>query len=420
MKIKYLLYRIFSRILIGSSLGCSYQITTEDPPSNPNRAYFTINPKDQKIMVPVRLNDSITAKLVFDSAINRYRFSIDSMFCSMHPEIMANMSSYTTIRSGGSAWSQTSTPALIYNNAPKVTMGNTELKYENTKIVDWKKHMHNNEMDGMFSIPDSDTTNVWELNFEHNYLEVHSSKGFYMPENCFIIEMVKDESNPFRLEVKLAFMINCSDGCVLPLDRIYTVDTGIPYDIVLTYNAKELDYFNKKDDAVWVGIDSYHTYYKYNIVNATLFDDFVLDSLRIYTFDRRNSVRSDYLIGQNFLKRFNVFFDMKNKQIGLQPVEKFQRLVNPDFRRFHFSTYRMQDGRAIVREVADYKDNYYKTAGMLKGDEILSVNNKPFNKITPNEIHNFHKKDTLVYSIIRNGKPLEIVVSVDKNEVQGD
>ncbi len=418
MKIRYLLYRTFSCILIGVSLGCSHQNTTEVSPANPNRAYFTINPHDQKIMVPVRLNDSISAKLVFDSGIKAYRLSLDSIFCNKHPEIARNISFDGVISGGGSAWANTSISSLIFNDAPKVTIGNTQLNYDNTKIIDWKNHMHNYEMDGMFTIPINDTTNVWELNFEHNYLEIHPYKGFDMPNNCFIIEMI--ENLPYPIQIQLPFIVNFSNSGTMSLDRIYTVDTGMPYDIALTHNAKEMDFFNKKEDATWVGIDSYHTYYKYNIVNATLFDDFVLDSLRIYTFDRQNSVRSDYLIGLNFLRRFNVFFDMKNKQIGLQPVEKFQRLINPGFRRFHFSTYRFKDGRIIVREVADYEKNYYKTAGLEEGDEIIAVNEKLFKEITPNEIHNFHKQDTLVYAIIRNGKPLEIVVQVDKNEVQGD
>lgn len=80
----------------------------------------------------------------------------------------------------------------------------------------------------------------------------------------------------------------------------------------------------------------------------------------------------------------------------------------------------LRDGKIIVREVADYEANYYRTAGLQEDDEILSVNNKPFKEVTLKEIHNFHEQDTLVYEIIRKGKPLKIVVPIDKNEVQGD
>ena len=162
-------------------------------------------------------------------------------------------------------------------------------------------------MDGVFSIPKNDTTHVWELNFDHNYLEIHPAADFNIPENCFLIEMVKDKSRPYPIQIELPFLVNHSNGDTLSLDRVYTFDTGMPYDIALMHKAKEMDFFNRKDDAVWIGLDSYHAYYKYHIVNATLFDDFVLDSLRIYTFDRPNAIKSDYLIGQNFLKRFNVF-----------------------------------------------------------------------------------------------------------------
>ncbi|MFK2277901.1 hypothetical protein ACIXO6_19585 [Bacteroides fragilis] len=60
-----------------------------------------------------------------------------------------------------------------------------------------------------------------------------------------------------------------------------------------------------------------------------------MDSLRVYTFDFINRAPSNYLIGQNFLKRFNVFFDMKHQRIGFQPIPNFTRVVNPLHQRFH-------------------------------------------------------------------------------------
>lgn len=411
MKNKKFLY-FYIITLVSICYSCSQSHKNE----NFNRVHFSISSEDRKIVLPILLNDSVLANLFFDTGGT---FLLDSTFCTNNPNIISDISFDRKILTG-SAWTDSRIPAQVYNNPFKLLIGNVEISYDRLLISNYKTYLYNNKIDGMLNIPENDTTNVWELNFEHNYLEIHPADGFNMPENCFTIEMVKDENRPYPIQVELPFMVSFANGDTLLLDRVYTIDTGMPYDIALTHRTEEMNLFNKKDDAVWTGLDSYHTYYKYHIVNATLFDDFVLDSLRIYTFDRPNFIKSDYLIGQNFLKRFNVFFDMKNRQIGLQPVEKFQRLINPDHRRFHFSTYRMQDGKIIVREVADYGDNYYKTAGLQEGDEILSVNNKPFKEVTPQEIHHFNKQDTLVYNIIRQGKPLKIIVLIDKNEVQGD
>jgi hypothetical protein len=200
---------------------------------------------------------------------------------------------------------------------------------------------------------------------------------------------------------------------------VVTFDTGMAWDFMLIRPTKEdLEFLNKREDAVWTEyLDGYNKYYT---VSATLFDNFVMDSLRIYTIDKPYRVNGRCLIGQNFLKRFNVFFDMKNRQVGLQPIKNFQRVVNPNHRRFHYSTKPSPEGKFIVTMVADYKDNYYKTAGLQQGDEIVAINGKLYKDITYEEKSEFHKQDTLLFDIIRKGQTLKLVVPVDKNEEQGD
>ena len=96
---------------------------------------------------------------------------------------------------------------------------------------------------------------------------------------------------------------------------------------------------------------------------------------------------------------------MHNRQLGLQPIKNFKRIVNPNHRRFHLSFREDSSGKRIVNKVADYKGNRYKEAGIQEGDQILSVNDSAQVK---------------VFNIIRNGKPLQITVIDDPNEEQGD
>lgn len=120
------------------------------------------------------------------------------------------------------------------------------------------------------------------------------------------------------------------------LTHTYLVDTGMPQDIALMAQASELPFFLRK--RMPFGRIRPSGYYSHHNVNATLFGGIQLDSLRIYIFDQPNQVPCDYLIGLNFLKRFNVFFDMKSQRLGLQPIKNYERVVNPRKKRFHMSS----------------------------------------------------------------------------------
>ena len=376
---------------------------------NHNRVYFNINPKDRKIVLPVQLNDSITANLAFDTGGS---FVLDSTFCAIHPIITLN-NPFVSKKQTGSAWTSQCTTSSVNKAYSKIEIGDTDLKFDKMKTYNWQNYMHTSS-DGMFNIPPNDTTNMWELNFEKNYLEIHSAADFKMPENCFVVPMV----SPYEIIIQLPLKIKYADGDTITLNRTFYIDTGMSFDIAFMHKAEELPFFNKKVDAVWT--EDLGTYYRHYTVDATLFDHFSLHSLRIYTFDYPNGINCDYLIGQNFLKRFNVFFDMKNRQVGLQPIKNFQRVVNSTYRRFHFSTNKTSKGNYLVNFIANYKGNYYKTAGLQVGDEIVAVNGVPYNKITNEEKSEFYKQDTLVFDIIRKGLSTKIVVQVDKNEIQGD
>jgi S1-C subfamily serine protease len=144
-----------------------------------------------------------------------------------------------------------------------------------------------------------------------------------------------------------------------------------------------------------------------------------MDSLRIYTSDRATGYK--YMVGFNFLKRFNVFFDLKNQQIGLLPI-KFERVVNPGWRVFHYFSPLTPQGTGKITVMGDYKKNYFKTAGLQVGDEIVRVNDSLYKNIMNDYALNTRllSSDTLYFDILRKGQPMRIAVPVDKNEVQGD
>ena len=386
---------------------------------SPNRVYFTINPEDRKIFIPVQLNDSITANMVFDIGAIEGTFILDSTFIIETSYLLPNIQPYSGL--GGIAWAEDRFLKLIYPNAfPAVQIGNTDIPFENIHITNLKKASQNEYLDGLFNIPQNDTTHVWELNFENNYLEIHTIGNFNTPENCFFYPLVLDSLNYF---LQIPMQMNFADGDTLMTNNLYLIDSGMSNDIALMHpNKKETNFFStrEKSDAIWTKY-SYGVNRHYN-VTATLFDKFTLDSLRIYFFDEpiQKKLKYDYLIGQNFLKRFNVFFDMKNKQIGLQPIKNFQRIVNPTLRRFTYWLQRRNDGRFIVETVADYNDNPYRIAGLQEGDEFISINGINLKTITPEEDREFDEQSVLTFNILRNNQPMQLVVHIDKAKNRGD
>ncbi|GHU63863.1 hypothetical protein FACS1894123_07530 [Bacteroidia bacterium] len=308
----------------------------------------------------------------------------------------------------------------LYGNTNQTMMiGNTSITYNAISTMNWKKAWQTelDDIEGLFNIPKDDTTHVWELNFENNYLEIHSSENFKIPNNCLLYPIEKFEES-YYFFIQMPIHITCTDGDTLTINSLYNVDTGLPGDIALVYPTKEIAFFNKKEDAVWTqNISWYHRYYT---VSATLPNGFAMDSLRIYTHDKKMGTSGSNFIGLNFLKRFNVFFDMKNKQIGLQPIKNFQRIVNPGIKRFYYTGKSNSEGNFIITKMADYPKNFYKTAGLREGDEIIAKNGYPLKTMTPQLNSEINESDTIVYDIIRNGKLLKIVVLNDKTEIQGD
>ena len=394
-------------------VSCGYPQQYTEIINGGGKVYFCINPKDRQIVLPVQLNDSITARLGFDTG---GQFVLDSMFCATHSSIKHRLFSDAQLRNG-SGWANFLVTCSIYSNAPIVRVGKVSLKYDVTQIMNWKWYM-NSSSEGMFNIPPNDTMHVWELNFEHNYMEIHLAQNYRMPDNSLIFPLVRKKEYPNLLYVRLPIKMECASSDTLMINRMFMIDTGMAWDIVLMQEANEFSFFNKQEDVVWTKY--LNRYHRYCPVDAILADTLRMDSLRVYTFDFINRAPSNYLIGQNFLKRFNVFFDMKSQRLGLQPINNYKRVVNPRKKRFHMSSRMNSHGKIIITKIADYEGNYVKESGLLEGDEIIAINEIPIKMISLEEDAELSRQDTLVYDIVRQGKSYKIPVVIDRNEVQGD
>lgn len=234
-----------------------------------NRSYFITAQDEKKVFVPVMLNDSINVKLGFDTG---FSFGYYYMLVTLDTSVFAThqslfLDSMPTVSKTGSAWNNKSGyEAFTYKTRPKLKIGNTDFIYDGIEVMNWKKYM-SKDSDGLFNIPKDDTTHIWELNFQHNYMEIHSADDFTIPVNSYITPLGGCGDYPFFVDIPLR--IRFRDNDTLTIDQKFYIDTGSTRDIVLLCNAKETEFLNRRRDAEWIeNLDSYIRYYT---VEANLF-----------------------------------------------------------------------------------------------------------------------------------------------------
>lgn len=58
---------------------------------------------------------------------------------------------------------------------------------------------------------------------------------------------------------------------------------------------------------------------------------------------------------------------MKSQRLGLQPINNYERVVNPRKKRFHMSSCMNSHGKIIITKIADYESNYIKKSRFVRG-----------------------------------------------------
>ena len=239
----------------------------------------------------------------------------------------------------------------------------------------------------------------------------------------FPMKVVTHPAEGMTFHVNLPLKVQTSDGDTVTIHRDFFVDTGAWNDIILTSEASELAFFDNKKDAVWIATPYNGLYTRNHEVKVSL-GEYEDDSFRVTTYDHKHktTVSSRYLIGLNFLKHFNVYFDFQRKVMGLKPIPNFERIIDKHARRYHMG-FNMEiitkQQRFIVETIADNKENNYYTAGLRVGDEIISANGILWKDLTPEQKETLYQGDSILFKIIRDGKNMEISVPINKNEPIG-
>jgi len=376
---------------------------------NSNRIDFIIDSKYNRVNIQVCLQDSIIANMMFDTGAVDGIFRLDSAFVAAHPSLMPETRSKTSRM--GSAWGVFSVPSLFYDTIFNIGLGQTNLTYDNLTIYNMRKALGVDGFDGIFNMPKNDTLHVWEWNFEHNYLKIHATEDFTMPADCYLCPMETQED--YAYYIQLSMKIITQNDNTLSIQERFWVDMGMPNDVAVLHPSEVWTYFDEKDSCrTECQVDNFGRFYT---VNAELFDNYALDSIPLYVNDHSYSLPSKYLLGLNFIKRFNLFFDMKHQQLGLQPVKEYKRINPGKQRRFHYNVKVTENITWIVTKMGKWAGNVFLEAGLQEGDEIIGINGIPL-KIMTNEQFEELEGKSFTYNVIRRGEYLDIVISKIKQK----
>jgi hypothetical protein len=363
------------------------------------------------LVVPVQIRDSITARLMFDTGMGQYsghdkHIILDSVFTYMNNLLPDSAPAVLTMDFPLADRYNIKSPR--YQTDLSIKMGQTMITYDELIILP----SIGQGIDGVFTIPVQDTNHIWEINFENNYLAIHAYDSFQWPQSCMVFPLL----NCYQMTIPMSIL--CSND-TLHSNYVYTIDTGNSlWDMILPPSTAEAVFFEKYWENKWRTYDGGVTIYKENRVKANMWNNFTIDTLKIYTLDWLNQDKKN--IGLKFLKRFNLYFDMHKRQIGLLPIP-YKQTQDSSLKTFYYSVdiNPTPQGNYKINFIPDFNANYFKTAGLKVGDDIVSYNGYAYKDIlqrTVNIDKIISNTDTLTYDILRDGQLMTIFVPISEND----
>jgi predicted aspartyl protease len=290
-----------------------------------------------------------------------------------------------------------------YQGLLNVKIGNHSFEQEHFSVGNYRKELDIAEFDGVFSLPNRDSINVWEVNFLKNHITIIPYDDFQMDNQ--LIQLPLKWDNRGMISTSLPISIQQRNGENLQCNNDYLIDTGSISDITFLPDTKEAIVLNEhKDSAFWL----WNRHFWESSLNIC--GKIQLDSARVYVYDLPSKTPYKRIIGLNFLKRFIVYFDLKNDYIYLKPIHQFERLYQ-GIKPWGKYTESIRNNRVVIDYIADYSDNPAKKAGLQVGDEIISINGI---ELSPNHYREQEREilsdEIWNYVVRRKGKILNLTL----------
>ncbi|WP_158557114.1 aspartyl protease family protein [Mucilaginibacter conchicola] len=138
----------------------------------------------------------------------------------------------------------------------------------------------------------------------------------------------------------------------------------------------------------------------------------VITSFPSEDYVQRASVQRDGNLGMDILKKFNIGFDYSNGFMYIRPSNTFKAPFEHDMSGIEYYLAGKDLSRLIVSRVA--AGSAADDIGMLRGDEIVSINFKPVSKMTTEEIDNYFKTPgrSLLLEVYHDGRHDRVVINL--------
>ncbi|RYU89222.1 peptide-binding protein [Mucilaginibacter terrigena] len=130
--------------------------------------------------------------------------------------------------------------------------------------------------------------------------------------------------------------------------------------------------------------------------------------------ERKFSIARDGNIGIGILKKFNLAFDYSNNLLYLKSNEKFKEAFEHDMSGIEYYMAGENYSHLIVSRVAP--GSPADDIGLLKDDEITSINFKPISKMTAEEIDGFFKTNerSLLLEVYHDKKYDRVIINLKR------
>lgn len=138
----------------------------------------------------------------------------------------------------------------------------------------------------------------------------------------------------------------------------------------------------------------------------------VIASFPDESYEQRTSIPRDGNIGAGILKKFNLLFDYSNNALYIKPNSNFKAPFEHDMSGIEYYLTGNNLSHMIITRVAP--DSPADDIGLLRGDEIISINLKPIAKMMAGEIDNMFKAPgrNLLLEIFHDGKHERVVINL--------
>jgi C-terminal processing protease CtpA/Prc len=129
---------------------------------------------------------------------------------------------------------------------------------------------------------------------------------------------------------------------------------------------------------------------------------------------RTYSVPRDGNIGIGILKRFNLVFDYSNNLLYIKSNEKFKTPFEHDMSGIEYFMAGDNFAHLIIGRVAP--GSAADEIGLLKDDEITSINFKPVSKMSAEEIDSYFKRNerSLLLEVFHDKKYDKVIISLKR------